>query len=148
MTSIEMIAGTYRQAQRELAALQEEWRQRQVAMRAENADLLSAIDAARVDVSLREASLTSAALAIYNITGSKQPSEGVGIRVHRTPIITNVDDALAWAIEHRIGLTIDARRLTGAVAALGLTPDWLEITEETQVTISAELRGKVVADAR
>lgn len=148
MTSIEMIAGDYRRAQRTLATLQDAWRQHQESLRSQHVNLLAAIESAKQEAAQYEASLTSAALAIYEITGSKQPSAGVGIRVRRAPIITNVDDALAWAIEHRIGLTIDTRRLTGAVAALGLTPDWLEITEETQVTISAELRGKAAADAR
>lgn len=147
-TRHEINVENYRERQAELNALRHELRQRREAFDRENADLIARITQASADTDESLARLTETALKIYSTTGSKQPSEGVGIRVRRTPIITSVDDALAWAIEHRIGLTIDTRRLTGAVAALGLTPSWLEITEETQVTISAELRGKAVPDAR
>jgi len=143
MTSIEIKAADYQHAQRTLATLLDEWQEKQADLRIEHADLLAAIDAAKEEVGLQEARLVGAAFAVYRMTGSKQPTEGVGIRVRRTPTIIDADAAYAWAIEHRIGLKIDEPRLMGAAAGLGLTPGWMEYVERPQVTISAQLRGKV-----
>ena len=83
------------------------------------------------EIKLREMTIQS-----YVETGNKAPEVGVGIRV-KTCLNYNGQEAMDWALEHKLALKLDSSAFE-KIAKTNNLP-FVTITEEPQATIATEL---------
>lgn len=83
-----------------------------------------------------ETLLRELTIKAYNETGSKQPALGVNIR-ETTKLNYDPKEALKWAMEHQIALSLDKKSFEGFAKATPL--DFVEVTTEAQATIATDL---------
>jgi|TARA_Y100000310_G_scaffold344765_1_gene459335 hypothetical protein len=105
----------------------------------DHADLFNRVEGARKGVADIEGAIRETALAHYAVDGNKKPSPGVGIRVS-TKLDYTPANALAWAKEHSIALSLDKRAFE-KIAKVD-TPEFVTVTEEPQATIARELTSR------
>lgn len=84
-----------------------------------------------------EAILREMTLSAYTETGNKAPEIGVGIR-KVTKLEYDPPLAMAWAIEHKIALSLDRKNFE--VFAKSQQLAFVTITEEPMATIATELK--------
>jgi hypothetical protein len=87
-----------------------------------------------------EAALRRLAIETYQATGSKDIAPGVKVR-EMTRLTYDPQDALTWAIEHRIALMLDSKTFDALarVTALPFVMYWVE----PQATLSPDLPGEL-----
>jgi hypothetical protein len=87
-----------------------------------------------------EAALRRLAIEVYQSTGSKEIASGVRVR-EMTRLTYDPQDALAWAIEHRLGLTLDVKTFNelARVTPLPFVTYWVEPQATLSACLSAEL---------
>lgn len=102
-----------------------------------NEDRILDIKAATEAVTASEQMARDLALAVYADTGSKQPHPGVGIRV-TTRLVYDRHDALQWAQDHNLALTLDVKAFEG-IAKHGAVDGIVTFQVEPQATISSDL---------
>ena len=83
-----------------------------------------------------EALLRELTLKAYKETGDKHPAKGVDIR-EVTTYSYNEDEALKWAIEHKMALKLDKDKFKNHVKAD--PPNFVTVSQEPQATISSNL---------
>ncbi len=108
----------------------------------DNRGLLDDLTQAGADVAVDEATLRELTLQAYQETGNKTPVEGVGIR-EMTKIEYDPKEALKWAMQHQIALSLDKKTFEGFAKTTPL--DFVSITKEPQATIAVNL---VVKEAK
>jgi len=101
-----------------------------------NQELFDALTQAGADVAMEEARLRELTLQAYAETGNKKPCEGVGIR-EITHLEYDSKDALKWAMQHQIALSLDKKSFEGFAKATPL--EFVEIHTEAQATIATNL---------
>ena len=101
-----------------------------------NQELLDALTQAGAGVAEAETKLRELALKAYAETGNKSPSPGVGIR-EVTKLEYDPKQALTWAIEHKISLSLDKKSFEGFAKAMPL--EFVNIHTEPQATIATDL---------
>ncbi len=111
---------------------------------AENKDLLERIVYLNEYVAEAEQKLRELTLRAYNETGSKQPAPGVAVR-ELTRLEYDVKQALSWAIEHKICLSLDKRAFEGFAKATPL--EFVEVWTELQATIATDL-SKILLEVK
>ena len=93
---------------------------------------------AEAEIKLRELTIKT-----YQETGNKTPAPGVAIR-EITKLEYDPKEALKWALEHKISLSLDKKSFEGFAKATPL--DFVEVHTEPQATIATDLnaihRGK------
>jgi hypothetical protein len=89
-------------------------------------------------VSEAEDKLRELTLKAYSETGNKAPEIGVGIRVV-TILKYRKQEALTWAMEHKMALKLDTSGFEKTVKANPLTFPFVTITDEPTATIATEL---------
>lgn len=104
--------------------------------------LVEADRAAREQLVLTENVLRETAVAVYRETGSKQPHPGVGIRVG-TVLTYRPEEAMAWAMEHKLALQLDTRQFE-QIAKTAPLP-FVAKRDEPKATIASDL-GAVVGE--
>lgn len=72
----------------------------------------------------------------YKTTGNKAPAVGVGIRI-LTKLEYEPKDALKWAMEHQVALSLDKSSFEKFAKATPL--DFVQVREEPQATIATNL---------
>ncbi len=84
-----------------------------------------------------EDQLREMTIQAYAETGNKAPEIGVGIRV-RTILDYEPQDAMMWAVEHKLALKLD----TSAFEKIAKTNNlpFVTISEEAQATIATDLQ--------
>jgi hypothetical protein len=87
-----------------------------------------------------EDALRTLALAIYQSTARKELAPGVKIR-EMTRLTYDPQDALTWAIEHRIALTLDVKTF-GQLARVTVLP-FVTYSVEPQATLSPCFPGEL-----
>ena len=104
----------------------------------ENRELMDAIEAERIRLREEEEKLRAATLEAYQLTGSKKPAPGVGIRIMKA-LDYEECRAIEWAVEAGAGncLKLDKKNFEKAAEALAL--DFVTINSIPQATISKEL---------
>ena len=83
-----------------------------------------------------EDKLRKLTIEIFNQTGNKTPTPGVGIR-EITKLTYEPKEALKWAMEHQIALSLDKKSFEGFARATPL--DFVKITQEPQAIIATDL---------
>ncbi len=127
------------EARNEAAKLNEVKRLAYVTFEQYNKPLLdSATDANKLALGA-EAVLRELTLKAYAETGDKAPAVGVGIR-EVTKYSYNSEEALKWAIEHKMALKLDETKFKNHVKAD--PPDFVKITTEPKATIATNLEEK------
>lgn len=87
-------------------------------------------------VNAAEIVLRELTLKAYAETGNKQPIPGVGIR-EVTKLDYDPKEALKWAMEHQIALSLDKKSFEGFAKATPL--EFVKVTQEPQATIATDL---------
>lgn len=106
---------------------------------AEHRALFDELERAFTQLEAESSRLREMALAAYAATGSKQPTMGVGIRVV-TKVLYDDQQALDWALEHRMALALDRR----AFERIARADPWAvrgiaTLAQEATATIAADL---------
>jgi len=101
-----------------------------------NLELMEQLANAETEVTEQEALLRELTIKAYNETGSKAPAPGVGIR-ELTKLDYDPKEALKWALEHKIALSLDKKTFEGFAKTTPL--DFVAVTEELQATIATDL---------
>lgn len=83
-----------------------------------------------------EDTLREMTLQVYTETGNKAPEIGVGIRV-RTCLDYEDNEAMNWAMEHKLALKLDPSAFEKIAKTSNLP--FVTITEEPTATIATEL---------
>ena len=102
----------------------------------DNANVLEAEQETRELLTKQEQTLRELTLQVYAETGSKVPAPGVAVR-EMTRFDYDPKDALKWAMEHQIALSLDKKSFEGFAKATPL--DFVKITQEPIATIAAKL---------
>lgn len=109
-------------AKKRLDVLLEAWQR-------EHSDLYAEVSAYGSDVLTAEAAVRVAAIAEYEARGEKRPTPGVEVKVFSV-LTYGADRALAWALEHKIALTLDKKEFERLMGKPEARPEW--VTELTQ----------------
>ncbi len=107
------------------------------AFQAENADLIQAESEAKDAAAQLEQTIKQALVVHFKADPdqNKKPFPGTGIRVStKTTCIYDADKALAWAKEHDMCLTLDAKAFEATAEAGAVKADWLELRKGEVVT--------------
>jgi len=83
------------------------------------------------EIKLRELTLQA-----YAETGNKTPAIGVGIR-ELTKLEYDPKEALKWAVQHQIALSLDKKSFEGFAKATPL--EFVRVSTEPQATIATDL---------
>ena len=102
----------------------------------EHADLIGEIKDLSEVTQEYELRLRELTIKAYQDTGNKKPVDGVGIR-ELTKLDYDPKEALKWALEHRIALSLDKKTFEGFAKTTPL--DFVAVTEELQATIATDL---------
>lgn len=102
----------------------------------DNRGLLDVLAQAGAAVATEEATLRELTLQAYQETGNKTPVDGVGIR-EMTKLEYDPKDALKWAMQHQVALSLDKKSFEIFAKATPL--DFVAITKEPQATIATNL---------
>ena len=89
-----------------------------------------------------EAELRAAILAAYQATGNTKPAPGVGIR-ETTTYQYDPAAALAWCLEHRVGLQLDTKAFEALCKHPSTRPDFVQVVKTPTATIGAALKGVI-----
>jgi hypothetical protein len=85
-----------------------------------------------------EEDLRASVLDAYRTTGDKHPAPGVGIRIVKV-MEYDPDKALLWVVKNNYLNCLQLEKKNFKKVAEGLGPEFVEIKEEPQATISREL---------
>ena len=121
----------YRQVKEQVDTLRQEFT-------SQHAALLDEETVRKQDMHTAEETLRTLAVETYRQTGSKTIAPGVGIR-EMTRLQYDSECALAWAIEHRIALALDAKTFEKLAPVLNLR--FVAACTEPQATLAQYLRG-------
>jgi len=102
----------------------------------ENRVLLEAIADSIARVAEEEAKLRELTLQAYQATGEKIPAPGVSVKVFQT-LNYNPQEALDWALQHKIALTLDKKSFENIAKNTPL--DFVTINEEPRAQIATDL---------
>jgi hypothetical protein len=98
--------------------------------------LLDSVDETAKHLQESETKLREMTIKIYQETGNKQPAPGIGIR-EITRVEYDPKQAVKWAIEHKIALSLDKKSFEGWAKANQL--DFVKISTEPQAIIATDL---------
>lgn len=118
--------------------LNDDWDARQRAFREEHAELIETVNIAKIDVAAAEQALRDLTRATYDVTGEKKVAPGLGIRVTQTVAFSEAD-ALAWAMEHRLCLSLDSGAFKKLMLSYGDRPEFVTIKDSITTTIATDL---------
>lgn len=104
----------------------------------DNRDLLAQVEADKVEVLAQEAKLRELTLAVFRETGNKKPAEYVGIR-EGTELQYIKDEALAWAVEHKLALALDKAAFEKTVKATPSAFPFVQMIPTVTATIATEI---------
>lgn len=94
---------------------------------------------AKAQLATAEAALHTATLAHYAAMRNKAPAPGVGIR-EVTTYHYDPQQALQWALEHRLALTLDVRAFESLCKSASTRPAFVQIDPVPVPTIGAALK--------
>ena len=86
-----------------------------------------------------EAELRQMAIDSYAETGNKQVAQGIVIKVG-TSIEYSKDDAMAWAMDHKLALQLDVKAFEEMAKVSPNGFGFVEISPEPKATIATELQ--------
>ena len=95
----------------------------------------------RTFVTEADTELRAAILAAYQATGNTKPAPGVGIR-ETTTYQYDPAAALAWCLEHRVGLQLDTKAFEALCKHPSTRPDFVQVVKTPTATIGAVLKGE------
>ena len=110
----------------------------------DNNELLAQISLATEVQDKAETLLRELTIKAYNETGSKQPAPGLGIREY-TRLEYDPKEALKWAMQHQIALSLDKKSFEGFAKATPL--EFVQVHQEVQATIATDL-NKVLEEIK
>lgn len=113
----------------------------------ENADIVLSARNLGDALTFAEKNLRDRAIAEFKATGDKAPCEGVAINMFRR-IDYDPQQALGWALDHKLCLNLDKRAFEKTAKATGANGglSFVHITEEPQATIATDLSQYVKDD--
>ncbi len=110
----------------------------QVEFNQKHADLIESKCKAQSDCDAEEAKLRELTLKAFEVTGSKKPAPGVGIRVVKA-LQYDETKALHWCVSNQYLNCLSLNKTNFKKVAEGLGPDFVEIKEVPTATIAKEL---------
>jgi len=102
----------------------------------ENRALLDEATLTAALVASEESKLRDLTLQAYHETGNKAPAPGVGVR-EVIRLDYDPKEALKWATEHQIALSLDKKSFEGFAKATPL--EFVKVTQEPQAIIAQDL---------
>lgn len=131
------------EARQELTKVDTERLQKELAFRAENAGVYLHLAATQRVVADLEAKTRELGVAAYNITGKRQPTPGIEVKL-TTSIEYNAASALEWAKEHKLALKLDTAAFEKLVkTGTAVTPFVTVHVDVPRVYIASDL-GKAL----
>ncbi|MDP3063133.1 MAG: hypothetical protein Q8O40_07990 [Chloroflexota bacterium] len=107
-----------------------------------NADLITGLDARTAELAQAEAVLRAEALDVFNSTQQRKPCPGVEVKDYME-IDYLKDKALAWALEHKMALVLDAKAFESLAKAAKPPLGFVAIGKVSKATIATDL-GKAL----
>ena len=129
---IERVADLRRQhesAKADVAESRREWEER-------NANRVALAKETGEALLCAESDLRNEARRLFERTGNKAPAAGVAVRMLKKYSFSEAT-ALQWALDHKIAVALDKKAFE-KLAAAGV-PDFVEVREEPQITLAADL---------
>ena len=102
-------------------------------------DFFADVATASSEVGIAEEALRQMAIDFYAETGEKQVAQGIVIKVG-TSIEYSKDDAMAWALDHKLAIQLDVKAFEKMAKASPNGFGFVEITPEPKATIATELQ--------
>lgn len=140
--TIKHAAARLHAAKARIATIEAWWNEKIEALREMHSDTLHELHETKIDAMEAEADLRAAALAEYEVSGKKTLGHGVGIRV-TTKLDYDAADALAWAKEHDMALSLD--KFAFECIAKASPIEFVQLVETPTVTLprdAAKLLGE------
>mgnify|MGYP001340786705 CR=1 FL=1 len=103
-----------------VAGLRDELSQRRQQWEEQNASLIAQARGAEQELAAQETRLREMGLERFQETGDKKPGFGVEVKMFSEPRYEQ-DQALEWAVEHKLALTLDKKAFEG-IAKHGAIP--------------------------